>query len=365
MSDKATILVVDDDETILANVADMLRIAGYRLLMARDGSKGLQVLEYHTPDLIISDIAMPGMDGYQFYEAVRSNPAWTRIPFVFLTARGEQQDIRQGYQLGADHYLTKPFEPEDLLITVESRLKRAAEVQAVASQELVQTREQLTEVFRSELQEPLHSMYSYLSMLEEGQRRMTDDVVGRMLRSTRIRAEHVIRVVEDLMLLAQIDSGLVRLEVETQRKRTDVGQLLESVIRDLRPRAEAKNISLAYTQGDFSVLGVASYIQDLLTRLIDNAIKFGTYEGHVQVKIEEADNRVAVVVQDDGIGIEPDQLVDLYDPRARTNREDLGNGHVGLGLAIAKGLVMAHGGDIEVESRSGEGTRFTVTLPTT
>jgi signal transduction histidine kinase len=206
-------------------------------------------------------------------------------------------------------------------------------------------------------------MYGYISMLEEGQRLMTDDVIERMLRTTRTRTEHVIKVVEDLMLLAQIDSGLIKLEVETHRKRTAVGQLLESVIRDLRPRAEAKNISLAYTQGDFSVLGVASYIQDILTRLIDNAIKFGTYEGHIQVKMEEQDNAVIIAVQDDGIGIEPEQWVDLYDPRARTEREDLGNGHVGLGLAITRGLVIAHGGDIQVESRSGEGTTFTVTLP--
>src|SRR5574341_1625752 len=97
-------------------------------------------------------------------------------------------------------------------------------------------------------------------------------------------------------------------------------------------------------------------------RLIDNAIKFGTYEGHVQVKLEEQDSAVIIAVQDDGIGIEPDQLVDLYDPRARTNREDLGNGHVGLGLAIVKGLVMAHGGDIHVESHPGEGSTFTITL---
>ncbi len=363
MVDQKTVLVVDDDQTLLASLVDILRLSGYHVLVATDGSQGLEVLEDQTSDLIVSDIAMPVMDGYQFYEAVRSNPEWTRIPFIFLTARGDQKDIRLGYSLGADQYLTKPFEPEDLLVAIESRLRRATEVQAAATKEVAQTREQLAALFKSELQAPLNSMYGHISMLEEGHRFMTDDVMDRVLRNARNGTEYLIKVVEDMMLLAQIDGGLIKLEVERYRKPTPLGPLLENVANELRPRADAKEISITYAPANFSVLGMPSYVQAILTRLIENAIKFGPHSGHVEVKAEQKGDAVAIVVQDDGNGLEPELLANLFDPRARIDSEGSGIQHVGLGLAIAKGLVAAHGGDIQVENLPGKGVTFTVALP--
>src|SRR5262245_12632287 len=119
-----TVLVVDDDQVILETVEDILRLSGYNTLAASNGVKALERLYASSPDLIVSDISMPDMDGYQFYEAVRANPAWTLIPFIFLSARGQRTDIRRGTRLGADAYLVKPFEPEDLLGAVEARLAR-------------------------------------------------------------------------------------------------------------------------------------------------------------------------------------------------------------------------------------------------
>src|SRR5262245_1722987 len=103
----ATILVVDDDQVILETVEDILRLAGYHTLTASHGVEALERLYAQSPDLIVSDISMPNMDGYQFYEAVRANPAWTLIPFIFLSARGQKTDIRRGNRLGADAYLVK------------------------------------------------------------------------------------------------------------------------------------------------------------------------------------------------------------------------------------------------------------------
>jgi two-component system, cell cycle sensor histidine kinase DivJ len=263
----------------------------------------------------------------------------------------------------ADYYLTKPFEPEDLLIAVEARLKRAAEVQALGDQELAQTKEELTAVFRSELQEPLNSMYDQISMLEEGLPFMSDDVVERMLHSTRNGTKHLVKVVEDLMLLAQVDSGIIAVEVQRYRKPAALSPLLENAIRSLRPKAEARSISLAYSQAECSVVGVASYIQDILTRIIDNAIQFGEYEGHVRIRVEQQTDIVIIWVEDDGIGIEPEQVPDLFDPRQRLASMEPGTQHVGLGLAIANGLAKAHGGTIQLESRPTEGTTVTITLP--
>jgi CheY-like chemotaxis protein len=122
----ASILVVDDHAELLENIGLTLEAAGYRVVAAHDGVEALEVLAAQPVDLVLADIAMPHMDGYQLYERVRESPHWAAIPFVFLTARALDSDVRHGKGLGADDYLTKPIQPEDLLAVVQSRLRHTA-----------------------------------------------------------------------------------------------------------------------------------------------------------------------------------------------------------------------------------------------
>jgi two-component system alkaline phosphatase synthesis response regulator PhoP len=124
----ASILVVDDQPELLENIGFALETGGYIVLTAHSGYEALTILETQPVNLILADIAMPGMNGYQLYERVRENPEWVRIPFLFLTARAMNSDIRFGKELGVDDYLTKPIEVEDLLATVHGKLRRAQQL---------------------------------------------------------------------------------------------------------------------------------------------------------------------------------------------------------------------------------------------
>lgn len=130
MTIPATILVVDDESAMLNAVADILRAHEFHMLTAEDGLQALQLLGEHTPDLIITDIMMPRMNGYQLYERVSANPDWVWIPFLFLSGKSDEADVRFGKELGADDYLTKPVDPEDLLAAVLGRLKRFGRLEA-------------------------------------------------------------------------------------------------------------------------------------------------------------------------------------------------------------------------------------------
>jgi DNA-binding response OmpR family regulator len=125
MDNPATILVVDDHTELLDNLSLTLEAAGYEVLQAEDGLSALETLEAKPVDLILADIAMPRLNGYQLFERVRQNPAWIAIPFVLLTARALDSDVRYGKELGVDDYLTKPIQPEDLLAAVRGKLRRA------------------------------------------------------------------------------------------------------------------------------------------------------------------------------------------------------------------------------------------------
>jgi DNA-binding response OmpR family regulator len=124
----SAILVVDDEPAVLSYVEQALDIEGYRVLTARDGTEALTILESEPVDLILADIEMPHMNGYQLYSRVIENPQWVAIPFVFLSGRSLESDVRYGKELGVDDYLTKPFEVADLLATVHGKLRRAQQM---------------------------------------------------------------------------------------------------------------------------------------------------------------------------------------------------------------------------------------------
>ncbi len=128
MTTGATILIVDDQPDLLSNLSLTLEAGGYQVVTAGDGIEAMAILQTHSVDLILADIAMPRMNGYQLYEHVRENPQWLTIPFVFLTARTLDSDIRYGKELGVDDYLTKPIQPEDLLASVAGKLRRASQL---------------------------------------------------------------------------------------------------------------------------------------------------------------------------------------------------------------------------------------------
>jgi two-component system sensor histidine kinase/response regulator len=360
-----TVLVVDDDPTILDSVTDLLRLSGYRILSATNGIEGLHVMQSNTPDLIIADITMPEMDGYRFYEAVRDNPAWTPIPFIFLTARGEKKDIRRGYMLGADQYLTKPFEAEDLLVAVEKRLERVRAIQAVTKDEVEQVKQQLLTIFSHELRTPLSYIYGYVHLLEEGHKGLDEQAIDEILGDMRLGAERLVRLTEDLMQIVYIDSGAMVLRMEREGRESNISPLVLQAIRDLGDKAERRQVILTAQIPDRLVIWcVAEFVQDVVKRLVDNAIKFSRREeGHVWVRAEMQDEWVAISVEDDGIGIDPANLKHIFERFRQLDREKLEQQGIGLGLALADRLVDLHGGHIHVESEPGVGSTFTVYLP--
>lgn len=364
-SDRASVLLVDDDTAILEGVADLLALHGYEVITATDGRSALAAMRQSVPDLVVSDIMMPVMDGYEFYETVRDNPEWTSIPFIFLTARGQRVDVRRGQRLGADAYVTKPFEPEDLLIAVRARLKRVRDIQSAATADVERMKEQLITIFSHELRTPLAYIYGYVNLLREQRDDLDPAAAQEMIEGAHRGTKRLVALVEDLMMLVQIESGVVETEIGLERGQMPVRAIVETVLERHQRPAEERGVALqADVAPDAAECRYSLYIESALSRLVDNAIKFCRKgAGHVTIRARRSADAVELAVVDDGIGIEPAKQQVIFERFYQLNRDVMEQQGIGLGLTLARMLARLHGGDVHVQSAPGAGSTFTISLP--
>ncbi len=365
---KATILVVEDNAIMLDGIRDILEMADYRVISALDGQEALELLQQNSPALIVSDIMMPRMDGYQFFSAVRANPQWFSIPFIFLTAKDQRIDVRLGKQLGADDYLTKPFEPEDLLVAVSAKLERTAALKAITEAEMAKLKHNILNTLSHEFRTPLTYVHGYLDLiLEEGPDQLSVEELGDFLQRMKKGSDRLRQLVDDFIFLVMLETGDALEKFRWKRQYfTELGQLIADVIDQQRAKAQTRHVQLELDVAPAlpGTLLHAKYIQDALRRLIDNAIKFSKETGgHVIVRATADDEWIYLTVQDEGIGIAAQDIPHLFKRLHQINRELLEQRGIGAGLSIVKGIVELHNGQIQVESQLDQGSTFTIMLP--
>lgn len=375
MKQSATILLVEDDYSILDGMADLLKVFDLEydihVLKATNGKEGLAVMEQETPDLIISDIMMPHMNGFEFLNRVRKNEAWVHIPFIFLTAKGKKEDILEGRRSGAELYITKPFVSEELLELVKTQLDRTFELQDARQQKLDSLKRNILQLLNHEFRTPLTYVTAYYEMLADSLVSLEDNAhLQEYLRGIQVGSQRLTRLVEDLITIMEIRTGEAATVFEREaRPVMQVGNLLRQRARGPEARANERGITFHYNIADDlpPVYGVPALLGDALDRLLDNAVKFtaNRREGpdEVRVRAKTRNDHVVLSVEDSGVGFPThvrDQLFELFFQHNRELMEQQGSG---AGLAIAKGLVDLHGGVIEAESEEDGGSCFSIVLP--
>jgi two-component system, sensor histidine kinase and response regulator len=366
---KKKILTVEDHDLLLFAIRDLLDAEGYDVVTATDGVDALDKMQTITPDLIIADISMPRMDGYRFFEEVHANPAWVPIPFVFLTARAEQEDRLKGKAMGAEDYIVKPFDPKELVVVVNSRIGRARAIREATETEFEELKQQIITLLSHELRTPLTSVYGYTELALEEATDLPSGDFQQFLTGIKKGADRLTQLVEDLLMVVRLDSG------ELQREFDLLGSVQDDLAGIVR-RAGLLEASKGANQGvkmeievpDLlpSVLVHEYFLSDALARLVDNAIKFTrTQEKRIRISAEVDDADVAISVQDWGVGIPAAQVDKLFERFGQINRRQMEQQGTGLGLVIAQALVGCMDGEITLVSSQQEpsGTTFTIRLP--
>ncbi len=361
---KQIILMVDDEESLIDIVGSVLEAEGFAVLTANSVDKGIEHLTRTTPDLIISDITMPGKNGFDFFAHVRSLPHLQQVPFLFLTAHSDPESILVGKEIGSDDYLTKPVDFHLLLSSIRGKLKRKDQLNKAVN---FQTEKMKNEIFRlitHEMRTPLTSILGATEMLSDTKNEFSPKELTDFLQMLQNSSKRLNVMVDDFLTATKIESGEIVREMEVHNSRINPYQIVNRVIGDLEYQCSHQAITIKNTIPDvtISIFMFAAHVENILRRLIDNAVKFSHPNGVVTVGLTE-NGSFKFSVSDNGTGIAEDKKIIVFQKFGQIDREKHEQQGSGLGLFIAYHLAKLNGGELSFESVEGKGSTFYLTVP--
>jgi len=344
MKDKPNILVVDDTQINVTILVESLSNE-YEVSVAMDGQTALDLAAQETPDLILLDVMMPRMDGYEVCEILKNQEKTHNIPVIFLTAKTETEDIVRGFSLGAADYIPKPFQIPELLARVRTHLELQESRELIIQK--ANEQKELLHVLCHDLANPLTSILGVLELLEESPEELPE--YAPLMRDAAVNGSNVISLVREMRALAEKPLKLESINL--------VDAIKESTSM-LSIRLQEKGISLEVDVDPRLTVRAEriSFINSVMNNILTNALKFSFPATKIVLKADPEAEQVQISVRDFGIGIPSDLLNDLFDISKATSRPGTGGeSGTGFGMPLMKKFVGAYGGSIEVHS-STEGS---------
>ncbi len=375
------VLVVDDNPTNLSVLVNLLRDVGLRVLVATDGESAIEQTQYVKPDLILLDVMMPGIDGFETCQRLKANIETTKIPIIFMTALSETVDKVRGLSLGAMDYVTKPFEHEEVLVRIRTHLTIAKQRQIIESQNLdlqnevgdrKRAEEALTIFFHAvshDLRNPVTGLIMVLDNLIKANQNLENNIKDNIIlpRTTldRMRQSGDRQLALINSLLESHSNNVHGIVIHPQP--TMIKEVIQAAIDDLQGFLEETEVDLQ-VPFDLPLTDIdAASVCRVFQNLIANAIKHNPPNLKLTISAQiNPENMLLCEVNDNGVGLTREQsehLFELYAQGKSQNNLNRRSLSLGLGLYICRQIVQAHGGEIGVSSELNVGSRFWFTLP--
>jgi two-component system, sensor histidine kinase and response regulator len=356
---KNIILVVDDTEQNLSVLGNILMETGYEVIPASSGKEAFESISEMLPDLILLDIMMPEMDGYEVCKILKSDEITKEIPVIFLTAKIETEDVIKAFNLGAVDYVTKPFRKEELLARVKTHLELRRSLKA--EQDLVKMKDKLFSIIGHDLRGPIGTFMMMLETVTDEENKYTVEKIMEYLHKMKDVAKSIYQLLDNLLCWARSQRKLV----EYHPFDLFLHNIVEQCCKVLNESATKKSITLYNEISPGTVVFCdENTITTVIRNLISNSLKFTTEGGNITIKENKNVKFVEVAVKDSGVGMSGDSLKKLFrQDQIFTKFGTNGEKGTGLGLLLCKDFVEGNGGNIRVESEIGKGTTFYFTLP--
>jgi signal transduction histidine kinase len=343
-----TILVIEDDIDVRESTADMLDLNGFECVLAANGNEGIALAKRDLPAVIITDIEMPGLNGYQLLQAIRGDPALRATPVIMTTAKADRISARRGMDLGADDYITKPFTEDELIRSIRARLDR---------KELLEELDAFSHTVAHDLKNPLATLMGRLGLLQMTLDTADPATIRRSLRETSAAADRLNTIIDELLLLAGVRCQEVR------REPLDMAAVVTEARERLDTLLASSGATLSVGSEWPEVLGHGPWVTHVWMNYLSNAAKYGGPAAQISVgAVRQPDRATARFwVADRGPGLDAPVAAHLFVPFTRISSVRA-KGH-GLGLSIARRIIEKLDGQVGVESSSGAGARFWFELP--
>lgn len=358
------ILIVEDNDLLRDNICEILELEGYEVISASNGAEGIETALTELPDLIISDVNMPKKDGFQMLDELRQQESTQITPFIFLTVKNSMDDLRQGMNLGADDYIAKPFEMDELLTAVQNRFNRRDAVVQSEVEKYDKLQENVGKIITNVIDQPLKSMERLSDLLStQAEILKPKDIVeiSKMIceNASELRYE-ITHIMYYHKALALKDNPEELKNYKLNHTEHAAEQIKETIQSSAKNHRREQDLVIAVNDEPIRI--PSDFLSYITKELVDNAFKYSPNNTSVKVSASRTDDHYEIIFQDRGIGFPFDSL-DAYMPYIRIGEMENAPKGLGLSLVNVKSIIELFDGRISVSSDEEVGTAFKVTLP--
>ncbi len=352
------IYIIDDNPMNLMLTSKILENFGYDTAIAISGEAGLLLLEQKVPSLILLDISMPEMNGYEVCKRIKQNEQWQNIPIIFLTANNQTEDLVEGFNVGGVDYITKPFKSEELFVRVSAHLEIAESRRTIM--EMNKSRDRLYSIIAHDIRSPLSGILQTIDAIDQGYFDPTSPDFREIIKHLRERTKETSTLLTSLLQWTRMQDEKVQL-IPTN---TNISVILKSCFDLLQANANEKMIDLKLDVPDnlYAYCDEVS-MHTVIRNLMSNAIKFTHSGGIIELLAKETENLVTIVIADNGVGMTAQTIDKIFNQNEHYTSSGTKNEQgTGLGLMLVKDFLRKNNADFQVESEINEGTKFTINL---
>ncbi|MCP5495951.1 MAG: hybrid sensor histidine kinase/response regulator [Leptospiraceae bacterium] len=365
-----TILLIDDVPQNLKVLGNTLKEVGYKVIIAANGQTGIHAAKTQKINLILLDIQMPEMDGYDVCRELKSDEITKEIPVIFLTASHETEALVKGFELGGMDYITKPFDKKEVLVRIHNHLMiRDLQLELKEKndilQKLLDREREVSQIKTNLISLASHDLRSPLAVISSSNQMLGgygDQLSGKAKQNHHhnidISVQNIEKMLDNILMYSKVESSKVVLNVQSMYAK----EFCTKLLAELRIISYTHTIKLSIEENGLEIKADPILFQHIFLNLLSNAIKYSPEQSTIIWSITKQNGKVIFGIKDEGIGIPEDEIPKLFTEfhRARNVKDIKGTG---LGLFIVKQFVELHGGSIEVKSELWKGSEFIVSIP--
>ena len=354
-----SILIVDDNPMNLLLTSKVLENHNYSTKTAENGNTAILEIEKEIPSLILLDVNMPVMDGFEVCRLINKNEKWRNIPVIFLTANTQTENLVEGFEAGGVDYITKPFKSEELLVRVKNHLELADSKKIII--EMNKSRDKLYSIIAHDIRSPLSGILQTIDAIDQGYFDPCSEDFKELIHHLKIRTKDTSTLLTSLLQWTRLqdDSAILKLQ------ETNVTSIINSCIQLLDANAKDKKITIINKiESDIFAICEEVSVHTVFRNIISNSIKFTEPNGTIYISATHNVSEVIICIKDTGVGMTPEIIQAIFENNQHYSTVGTANEQgTGLGLLLVKDFIKKNNGKVDVKSKLGEGTYFSVILP--